>query len=212
MESWLTLIHASRLGPVTLQKLFSHYSTADAIVRASRSELQSLGVHKASIDNLHTPNEKALERDLAWLKYDDHHLITIQDRAYPELLKQIPDPPYVLYVHGSKHAVELLDDPQLGIVGSRNASAQGKEIATSFAEQLANNGIVITSGLASGIDGAAHLECIKRLHWKYDCRCSLRARSCLSSRTSSSRGTNFNAWFNRFRVPYRHLTNSWAFP
>ena len=76
---------------------------------------------------------------------------------YPELLKQIADPPCVLYALGKPElAKSLLSDPQLGIVGSRSASAQGKEIATLFASRLASSGLVITSGLASGVDGAAH--------------------------------------------------------
>ena len=98
-----------------------------------------------------------MQRDLAWLEHENHHLLTIQDPAYPTLLKQISDPPCVLYLLGKPElAISLLSDPQLGIVGSRNASAYGKEIATSFAQKLANSGLVITSGLASGIDGAAH--------------------------------------------------------
>ncbi len=86
-----------------------------------------------------------------------HHLITIQDANYPDLLKQISDPPIVLYAIGKNELVpQLLSDPQLAIVGSRNASTNGKEIATVFAHKLAQAGLVITSGLASGIDGAAH--------------------------------------------------------
>ena len=157
LEAWLTLTHVNKLGPVTLEKLFSHFTTPEAIVQASRSDLQSLGINKPIIDGLHTPNEDAVQRDLNWLEHENHHLLTIHDPAYPALLKQISAPPYVLYVLGKpQHAANLLADPQLGIVGSRNASTYGKEIATAFAQKLANSGLVITSGLASGVDGAAH--------------------------------------------------------
>ncbi len=156
-EAWLTLIHVDKLGPVTLQKLFAHFHSAENILQASRSELQALKISNAIIEGIHTPKKDAVQRDLAWLEHENHHLLTIQDPAYPTLLKQISDPPCVLYLLGKPElATSLLSDPQLGIVGSRNASAYGKEIATSFAQKLANSGLVITSGLASGIDGAAH--------------------------------------------------------
>jgi len=157
LKAWLTLIHVDKLGPVTLQKLLERFNTATSILNSSRSELQSLGISSSIIDGIHEPKEDAIQRDLAWLEHENHHVITIQDAAYPELLRQIPDPPCVLYVLGKpKLAANLLTEPQLAIVGSRNVSAYGKEIATSFAQKLANSGLVITSGLASGVDGAAH--------------------------------------------------------
>ena len=157
LKAWLTLIHVDKLGPVTLQKLLERFNTATNILNASRSELQSLGISKSIIDGIHEPKEDAIQCDLAWLEHENHHAITIQDAAYPELLRQIPDPPCVLYVLGKPAlAASLLTEPQLAIVGSRNASAYGKEIATSFAQKLASSGLVITSGLASGVDGAAH--------------------------------------------------------
>ncbi len=157
LNAWLTLIHVDKLGPVTLIKLLGHFSSPARILEASRSELQSRGIRKSIIDGILEPNEDAIQRDLAWLEHENHHVITIQDTSYPELLKQISDPPCVLYVLGKPTlSVSLLTEPQLEIVGSRNASAYGKELATSFAQQLAINGLVITSGLASGVDGAAH--------------------------------------------------------
>ena len=157
IEAWLTLTHVNQLGPATLDKLFQHFDSPTAILAASHGELQSLGINKAVIKGLQQPNEAAIQKDLSWLQHENHHLITIHDDAYPELLKQTTSPPHVLYVLGKRHLAEnLLSDPQLGIVGSRNASAQGKEISHTFAEKLANSGLVVTSGLASGVDGAAH--------------------------------------------------------
>ncbi len=157
LEDWLSLIHVDKLGPVTLQKLLSHFSTADKILQATRNELQSLGISNAIIEGIQAPKEQAIQRDLAWLEHENHHLLTIQDNAYPHLLRQISDPPIVLYVLGKPElAANLLSEPQLSIVGSRNSSAYGKEIATSFSQKLAASGLVITSGLASGVDGAAH--------------------------------------------------------
>ena len=157
IEAWLALTHVDKLGPVTLNKLLQHFHSVEEILQAKQSELQHLGISKPVITGIQQPNDTAIQRDLAWLEHEHHHLITIQDDAYPELLKQLNDAPHVLYVLGkSEHVIEILSDPQLGIVGSRNASSHGKEIAQSFAERLASHGLIITSGLASGIDGAAH--------------------------------------------------------
>ncbi len=88
-----------------------------------------------------------------WLARGDGHLLTSADAAYPALLREIPDPPPQLFVRGS---VETLSLPQLAVVGSRNATPAGAETAHSFASHLAARGFCITSGLAEGIDAAAH--------------------------------------------------------
>jgi len=156
-DAWLTLAHVDKLGPVTLQKLYSHFGSPEDILHARYSELQSAGINKTVIEGILHPNLDAIDRDKFWLENENHHLVTIQDTLYPQLLKQIPDAPPVLYVLGKPDTVaNLFNDPQLAIVGSRNASVYGKDIANSFANKLANNGLVITSGLASGVDGAAH--------------------------------------------------------
>ena len=157
LEEWLALTHVKQLGPVAFQKLLDKFSSPGAILKAGRGELQSTGVSKQIIDGILAPNEGAITQDLEWLQHETHHLITIQDAHYPKLLKQITDPPIVLYAIGNQTVVpELLSDPQLAIVGSRNASTLGKQVATIFAQKLAQVGLVITSGLASGVDGAAH--------------------------------------------------------
>ncbi len=156
-EEWLALSHVDQLGPITLQKLLDRFGSPDAVLHAGHKKLQAAGVSNQVIEGIISPNEIAITRDLEWLQHDMHHLITIQDANYPDLLKQISDPPIVLYAIGKNELVpQLLSDPQLAIVGSRNASTNGKEIATVFAHKLAQAGLVITSGLASGIDGAAH--------------------------------------------------------
>lgn len=92
--------------------------------------------------------------DCAWQKKSsNHHIITISDSRYPDLLKSIDDPPPILFVIGN---VDLLSDPQLAIVGSRNASNSALNDSFSFAKFLNQKGLVITSGLAHGIDGYAH--------------------------------------------------------
>ena len=83
----------------------------------------------------------------------DRHLITLDDPRYPALLRDIPDPPLALFVHGDP---ECLVTPQLAVVGSRNPTPGGRENAFEFARYLVGAGLTITSGLAAGIDGAAH--------------------------------------------------------
>ncbi len=156
-EEWSALVNVDQLGPVTFQKLLGRFGSPADILRAQRSELQTAGISERVIDGILAPNETAIARDMEWLQHDLHHLVTIQDASYPQLLRQISNPPMVLYAHGEAQLLtRLLSDPQLAIIGSRNASANGTEMATVFARKLAQAGLVITSGLASGIDGAAH--------------------------------------------------------
>ena len=157
LKDWLTLCHVRHLGPITFHKLLNEFGTPSAILGSGHSRLQSIGLSKQIIDGIISPDTQSISQDLEWLQNSSHHVITIQDKHYPKLLRQITDPPPVLYAIGEKEFVpQLLSEPQLAIVGSRNATINGKQIATDFAQKIAESGLVITSGLASGIDGAAH--------------------------------------------------------
>jgi DNA processing protein len=90
---------------------------------------------------------------MRWLATEDHHLVTLADSVFPQSLLQIDEPPTVLYARGS---LELLNAPCFAIVGSRNATAQGARDAEAFAAALSAAGVCIVSGLAAGIDAAAH--------------------------------------------------------
>jgi DNA processing protein len=94
-----------------------------------------------------------IDYDLEWLEQQNNGVLTVNDTNYPLQLKEIADPPPILFVRGNP---DLLSLPQIAIVGSRNPSALGKETAFSFARTLSLYGFVITSGLALGIDGASH--------------------------------------------------------
>ena len=97
--------------------------------------------------------ETAVENALRWIAQPDHYFVTLHDDAYPGLLREIPDAPSALYVQGR---IELLNAECLAVVGSRNASAQGIRDAEEFAQSLSSAGYTIVSGLALGIDAAAH--------------------------------------------------------
>jgi DNA processing protein len=103
-------------------------------------------------------NHRILDATLAWLRQPGHGVLVSGAPGYPGLLANIPDPPLLLYIKGR---VELLARPSLAIVGSRNASTQGKANAAAFAEALSGAGVCIVSGLALGIDAAAHEGALK---------------------------------------------------
>ncbi|MBA2653680.1 MAG: DNA-protecting protein DprA [Gammaproteobacteria bacterium] len=103
---------------------------------------------------LNNPDWKSVEHDLKWLNQKNNRFIlTLADNDYPSLFREISSPPPLLFAHGNK---PLLDYPQIAIVGSRNSSPNGREIAHQLAFELASLGLVITSGLAVGIDTQAH--------------------------------------------------------
>ena len=99
------------------------------------------------------PDQDRLEADLEWLEAPDHHLICWGDERYPPLLRDINGPPAALWVLGEP---DLLWQPQIAIVGSRNPTAGGLDHAASFGRHLARQGLTLTSGLALGVDSAAH--------------------------------------------------------
>jgi DNA processing protein len=150
---WLALLRTPGIGSRGLLKLLAQVDSPAALFDASRQQLKDLALSANSIDYLQQPDWQSVEKDLAWLAGADNHLITIHDQAYPRLLADIADPPLLLFGHGDP---DFLLQPQLAIVGSRNPSRDGVELATDFANWLGNCGLTICSGLAAGIDAAAH--------------------------------------------------------
>ncbi len=151
---WLALWRAPGVGTRLYARLLEQFGTPAAAFSASHEQLRTAGVTRpTTLDYLQTPDIAAIEQDLAWLEKPDHHLLTIDSADYPPLLRELPDPPPLLFVHGEP---SLLSHPQLAMVGSRNASPAGSETAFEFARHLSGCGLVITSGLALGIDAACH--------------------------------------------------------
>jgi DNA processing protein len=138
LSSWLTLTRVPGLHAGRLRQLLDQFGSAEAIVAAAPARRD----HAAAID-----------AELRWLEHDAHHFIPFGDANYPPLLAELSDAPIGLYVRGDP---EVLSLPQLAVVGSRNPTAGGRDTATSFAAHLARCGLAITSGLAIGIDAAAH--------------------------------------------------------
>jgi DNA processing protein len=153
LSNWLTLCHAPGAGTAAIHRLLDAFSTPAHALRASHAQLLQLGLKQPAIDALRKPDETLIARGLEWREGENNHIITCHDPAYPALLSQLPDPPPLLYVHGN---VSVLSEPQLAMVGSRNPSGSGQQTAVDFARHLASAGLVITSGLALGIDAASH--------------------------------------------------------
>lgn len=150
---WLVLLNAPRLGSRRLVSLLEKFGTAENIIAAGDSELRFAGVSAESIKSFRKKPSTEIQYQAGWLQHPLHSLLTVQDERYPQCLKQIPDPPAALFVDGD---VEVLSEPQLAIVGSRNPGVNGRKTARLFASQLAGAGLTITSGMASGIDFCAH--------------------------------------------------------
>jgi DNA processing protein len=155
IDAWLALSEAPGLGRATARDLLHRYGDPQAVLRGDRSLDASLTPDQADrLLAVRRRDRRALvERTAQWLAAGDHHLIALGDPGYPAELMLRPDPPLLLHAAGS---LEALRRPQLAIVGSRDATPQGRDIAHQFAAHLARRGITIVSGLALGIDACAH--------------------------------------------------------
>ena len=153
LSSWLRLTLIPGIGGETQRKLLSAFGWPDAIFSAGYGALRSVIGEKAIRLLLDTNNEATVALAEKWATGEGQHIVTLADQAYPQSLLEIPDPPTVLYVRGR---LESLNRPALSIVGSRSPTPQGIQNAERFASALAEAGLVVASGLALGIDAAAH--------------------------------------------------------
>jgi DNA processing protein len=156
IADWIRLEQASGVGCRTARLLLASFGSPAAIFRAGHAALAA-HIPSAQVTALCAPITSELasqiERTLAWLSEPQHHIVSLHDADYPEALRNIPDPPLLLYITGRR---ALLAAPMIAVVGSRNASTQGKANAEGFAEALSRAGLCVVSGMALGIDTAAH--------------------------------------------------------
>lgn len=155
IENWLKLIRADGIGPVTFEKMLKHFGSAERILGASVSELARIdGIGFKTAERIASTREKFdAEAELELARKLGVWLVTLTDERYPPVLKRIYDPPPVLYVKGN---LGRQDNLAVSIVGSRSCSIYGKEQASRFAHFLGSAGFTICSGMARGIDTAAH--------------------------------------------------------
>lgn len=152
---WLRLTLTPGVGPVGVRRLLEAFGLPEQVFAAGRTRLAAaLGAPLAAALLADDPEREArIAQALEWARDDSNHLVTLSDPAYPRALLQIGDPPPLLYVRGTPGA---LAGDLLAIVGSRHATPGGEANAHDFARALADEGLTICSGLARGIDAAAH--------------------------------------------------------
>ncbi|WP_428610063.1 DNA-processing protein DprA [Sedimenticola sp.] len=160
LHYWLALLHTPGLGSRSINRLLGYCGGDPRPLFASQHPAHE-GLRPASVAWLRAPDWDQAEQDLRWLEGEQRSVLTLQDAAYPALLKEIEDPPPLLFIQGNP---TILDAPQIAIVGSRNPTPSGEQTALDFARFLADAGLVITSGLAAGIDGAAHRGALQTLN------------------------------------------------
>ncbi len=154
-RAWLALAHTKPFGLAAAQRLLERFGGACAVLAQPLELLAGVvgGARAQALKTGSTERERHIERALSWARTPGQHLITRADPRFPRALALIPDPPLVLFVRGDPMS---LSRPTLAIVGSRHASRDGLSLARELAAQLAACGTVIVSGLATGIDSAAH--------------------------------------------------------
>ena len=157
MKYWLALLRVSGVGCRTFLKIIDQ-CPPESVFSESTTALKALGLSDKIISGIKSPHWEAVDKDLDWLSGENNHLLTLEDAFYPTQLKEISDPPPVLFLRGQK---QLLSSPQISVVGSRNPSTEGRRISYDFAYYLANEGYTITSGLALGIDACSHQGALK---------------------------------------------------
>lgn len=153
LEPWLRLSLTPGLGDESFRRLLVALGSPEKILAASHRELTRIVSGKLAQQICDGPARDAIDVAAAWLDDTANRVIALGDPRYPQAMLQIPDPPPVLYVKGR---TDLLNAPALAIVGSRHATPQGAALAESFAATLSDAGLTIVSGLALGIDAAAH--------------------------------------------------------
>ncbi|HYO63059.1 MAG TPA: DNA-processing protein DprA [Pyrinomonadaceae bacterium] len=156
MRDWIALNMTPGVGPRAAARLLERFGSAEGVFGALRSELERLRLRPETVESIllrdrHGAAEAELERVRSMT---DGELLCLDDGAYPALLREIPDPPVTLYVRGAWAA--CLDAPCVALVGSRRASTYGQNVAAMLARDLASRGVTVVSGLARGIDAAAH--------------------------------------------------------
>ncbi|HJV87342.1 MAG TPA: DNA-processing protein DprA [Noviherbaspirillum sp.] len=156
LAQWIRLEQTAGVGPETARKLLAHFGLPENIFTAGFSVLRQV-VSERVAQALLTPQSEELaaliDKTIAWAEQPGNRILTLADADYPKALLDIPDPPMMLYAKGR---IDLLSQPSLAVVGSRNATTQGVLNAEKFSEVLSQAGLTIISGMALGIDTAAH--------------------------------------------------------
>jgi DNA processing protein len=160
MKDWISLNMTPQIGPRAATKLLERFGSAENVFHATRSELESLRLRAESIESIlkREFHEKAVE-EFERVKALGGDVLILDDGSYPYLLREIADPPIVLYVKGNWQ--ECVESACVAVVGSRRCSTYGENASEMLARDLAEKDVCIVSGLARGIDSAAHRGAVR---------------------------------------------------
>jgi len=151
---WLALALTEGLGASRIRKLIEHFGSAERVFHASLTELEASGMRAVSAQSLATGKSMELaQEEMAKAADVKARIISLSDPEYPTRLKEIYDPPVILFVKGN---VEILSQPGIAMVGTRHPTPYGMGMAERLGTDLANRGLVIISGMARGVDTASH--------------------------------------------------------
>jgi DNA processing protein len=151
---WLALALTPGLGPTRIKKLIEHCGSAERVFQTSLTELEAMGMRAVSAQSIATGKSMELALEECGKAAEAHaRIISLSDPEYPSRLKEIYDPPVILFVKG---CVEVLAQPGIAMVGTRHPTPYGSGMAERLSTDLAARGLVIISGLARGIDTASH--------------------------------------------------------
>ena len=154
LRAWLEVLQAGQTSAAAWQNAFSRFGNAAAIRAAATEQLAACGLTAQTLTRLRQPDSERIADWEAWLEQPGHALLTRDDPRWPQQLSDVTDAPLALWLRGTR--TDLLAAPQIAIVGSRNATSGGAANARNFAAALGRSGLTVTSGLAAGIDAAAH--------------------------------------------------------
>jgi DNA processing protein len=158
LKAWLSLNLITGLGGANSRKLLKAFGSPEAVLAASISSLKTIVKADIAAEISSGVSDELLAPTFTWLQDSNNHIVTLADNDYPQALLNITDPPLLIYVKGR---LDLLNHSALAIVGSRNATPQGNNSAEAFAKSLSDAGLCIISGMAHGIDAAAHRGALK---------------------------------------------------
>jgi DNA processing protein len=155
MKEWISLNMTPGIGPRAATMLLERFGSPSAVFHARRSELENLRLGPETIESLLKREfESKADEELEGVKELGGDILVLDDGSYPNLLREIADPPITLYVRGNWQ--ECFDQPCVGMIGSRKCSTYGINAAEMLSRDLASRGVTVVSGLARGIDAAAH--------------------------------------------------------
>lgn len=147
------------IGPRTIQRLLFHWPILQELLDEVKQNQLRIALPSPLLEALRDLNWGAVEIARRWSETTDHHLLTLDDNSYPPLLKQIADPPPVLYLKGQ---MAVLQSSLLSIVGTRHPTDYGKKVAFDWSSALSSSGLTLVSGLAIGVDTLVHQACVQQ--------------------------------------------------